>query len=603
MQITNNSSGSGVKVNLIKGVSSEAIAEALIRINEQELNIIGYESQTKAYRDETSVLRDNAQVSANNANVSATNANNSALLSTTKANEAILSANNALTYRNEAETFKTNAKVSEINADLRATAASTSEVNAKSSELLALQYKNTTLSIKDETLLLKNETVSNAITATEQATISTSNAIIAEQQAQIATTKASESLVNANNAKASELLSAQYKADNESIKTNVQTLSNSAYDSANTASIKANEASDSAIVSTTQANISITKASEASTYATNSNTSAVNALASENKAEEWASKEYGLEVEPGLYSAKHYATESNNALISMNSSVNPLANTVVKRDNNSDILTRTLNTTIESTSDIATKYYVETNNDGYLRPKVLSDVRTEIAGDKVTKTGNETIDGIKTFVKSPIVPTPINGNEAVNKDYVDSSINPTPIITTGTATFTATTNNINLTGIGIGVEIGDVIQISGADDAKNNSKFTVEVITDNNNIIVNQAHANKGTSKNVANRSGDTGVTVKLLAKYYNAPLGLGQAWVNMSGSRTSGPVYPNTTGRTIEVIGSTATNDGVNITVDGFMVYSSYSSGNRNSATILVPSGSMYSIAAGSSWIWGELR
>lgn len=354
MQITNNSSGSGVKVNLIKGVSSEAIAKALIRINEQELNIIGYESQTKTYRDETSVLRDNTQVSANNANVSATNANNSALLSTTKANEAILSSNNALTYRNEAETFKTNAKASEINADLRATAASTSEVNAKSSELLALQYKNTTLSLKDETLLLKNETVSNAITATEQATISTSNAIIAEQQAQIATIKASESLVNANNAKASELLSAQYKADNENIKTNVQTLSNSAYDSANTASIKANEASDSAIVSTTQANISIAKASEASIYATNSNTSAVNALASENKAEEWASKEYGLEVEPGLYSAKHYAITTQNTL---NTKVDTTTNQTI-----SGVKTFTSNIVGNITGNAATATKLSTTN-------------------------------------------------------------------------------------------------------------------------------------------------------------------------------------------------------------------------------------------------
>ena len=80
MQIANNSNGSCVKVNLTKGVSSKALSEALTRINEQELNIIGYESQTKTYRDETSVLRNNAQVSANNANTSATNANNSALL-------------------------------------------------------------------------------------------------------------------------------------------------------------------------------------------------------------------------------------------------------------------------------------------------------------------------------------------------------------------------------------------------------------------------------------------------------------------------------------------------------------------------------------------
>lgn len=96
-------------------------------------------------------------------------------------------------------------------------------------------------------------------------------------------------------------------------------------------------------------------------------------------------------------------------------------------------------------------------------------------------------------------------------------------IAAGTATFTATTNNINLTGIGVGVEIGDVIQISGAEDAKNNSEFTIEVITDTNNIIVNQAHANKGTTKNVATRASDTGVTVKLLAKWYNAHIGLGR--------------------------------------------------------------------------------
>ena len=109
------------------------------------------------------------------------------------------------------------------------------------------------------------------------------------------------------------------------------------------------------------------------------------------------------------------------------------------------------------------------------------------------------------------------------------------IIATGTATFNATTNNINLTGIGIGVEIGDVIQISGANDAKNNSEFTVEVITNANNIIVNQAHANRGTPKNVATQASDTGVTVKLLAKWYNAPIGLGRAEVHF-------PLAVNTT-------------------------------------------------------------
>lgn len=120
---------------------------------------------------------------------------------------------------------------------------------------------------------------------------------------------------------------------------------------------------------------------------------------------------------------------------------------------------------------------------------------------------------------------------------------------TGTVSFNSTTNNIQLTNIvtSLGLEIGDVIQISGATDSKNNSEFTVEVITDNNNIIVNQAHANKGTTKNIANRSGDTGVTVKLLAKWYNATNGLGQDWVNVTSSRIGGSIYPNNTNRSIK--------------------------------------------------------
>lgn len=39
----------------------------------------------------------------------------------------------------------------------------------------------------------------------------------------------------------------------------------------------------------------------------------------------------------------------------------------------------------------------------------------------VQTTGDETIEGIKTFSSSPIVPTPTSGSQAVNKDYVDSS--------------------------------------------------------------------------------------------------------------------------------------------------------------------------------------
>lgn len=111
---------------------------------------------------------------------------------------------------------------------------------------------------------------------------------------------------------------------------------------------------------------------------------------------------------------------------------------------------------------------------------------------------------------------------------------------TGTVSFDSTTNNINLTNIvtALGLDIGDVIQIGGAEDTKNNSEFTVDVITDANNIIVNQAHANKGTTKNVANRAGDTNVTVKLLAKWHNADSELGRDWVDVKAIRAFGTTY-----------------------------------------------------------------
>ena len=182
-------------------------------------------------------------------------------------------------------------------------------------------------------------------------------------------------------------------------------------------------------------------------------------------------------------------------------------------------------------------------------------------------------------------------------------------IATGTATFTATTNNINLTGIGIGVEIGDVIQISGANNAKNNSEFTVEVITDDNNVIVNQAHANKGTTKNVANRSGDTGVTVKLLAKWYNAPIGLGQDWVDMTANRSLATTYPNNTNRAFAInLTSTLGSANVSVTINNLLVYGwGTASGNINVSTgnVIIPNKATYLVIMSNVGIltWLELR
>lgn len=44
------------------------------------------------------------------------------------------------------------------------------------------------------------------------------------------------------------------------------------------------------------------------------------------------------------------------------------------------------------------------------------------AEDVITLTGNETINGVKNFVSSPVVPTPSNNNQAANKSYVDTTL-------------------------------------------------------------------------------------------------------------------------------------------------------------------------------------
>jgi hypothetical protein len=203
---------------------------------------------------------------------------------------------------------------------------------------------------------------------------------------------------------------------------------------------------------------------------------------------------------------------------------------------------------------------------------------------------------------------PESGTLAKTSDINTSGVE-LKTISTGTATFTAITNNINLTGIGLGVEIGDVIQITGANDSKNNSEFTIEVITDDNNVIVNQAHTNKGTSKNVATRSGDTGVTVKLLAKWYNASIGMGQGIVDVTASRAYGVPYPNNTNRTIQVYPSSDfTGSGsVTLTLDSIDLPSIFGQVGgfigRSVSFGTIPKGSTYQAAGNTLSKWVEIR
>lgn len=197
---------------------------------------------------------------------------------------------------------------------------------------------------------------------------------------------------------------------------------------------------------------------------------------------------------------------------------------------------------------------------------------------------------------------------ALQQAALNLKANLSPPGLTGTATFTKTSNNINLNGIGsIGLEIGDVITIKNS--ALNNSEFTVEVITNANNIIVNAAHANGTTSKSLKDEA-KAGVTAGLLAKWYNAPVGLGQAWQAVAGSRAFGTAYTNSTGRPIYVYVTQGALTGpttLRTHVDGLLLAEAISSSaNRNVSSVIVPPRSVYSFTAptgGSLFLWHELR
>jgi hypothetical protein len=180
---------------------------------------------------------------------------------------------------------------------------------------------------------------------------------------------------------------------------------------------------------------------------------------------------------------------------------------------------------------------------------------------------------------------------------------------TGTATFTNSTNNIALTGIGsIGLEIGDVVQVTGT--ASNNKLFTVEVITDSGNVIVNQAHAGGTTSKSLVDET--VSATVTLISNWFNAPIGMGQGWVDVSAGRSLFTTYTGLANRTMlaSISGSAITGAEVRVFVDDIKIGEVRNGAVETSvyATVSapVPSLSEYEVTqtgGGTLRIWTELR
>jgi hypothetical protein len=184
-----------------------------------------------------------------------------------------------------------------------------------------------------------------------------------------------------------------------------------------------------------------------------------------------------------------------------------------------------------------------------------------------------------------------------------------PLLTqsiSGSATFENSTNSITLSGIGnLGtLEVGDVIQISGS--TSNDKEFTVEVITDTNNLIVNAAHAGGTTIKSLVDET--VSATVTLVAKWFNASVGLGQGFCEPASGRLFGTTYTNLTERTIQLwlgLGEASGSGNYTLTIDGFLANYTIGSGLNYGLEINIPPNSEYKCTkpGGSSQKWMELR
>ena len=190
---------------------------------------------------------------------------------------------------------------------------------------------------------------------------------------------------------------------------------------------------------------------------------------------------------------------------------------------------------------------------------------------------------------------PVEGEdwtELVGKQYVDSSIPDLagylqPSIT-GSATLNGTTDNtVVMTDIvtETALEAGDVIRI---DAGEYNKLHTVESITDNSSIIVNYEHAgNRGDgSLKLPDFTGHA--TVTRIAKWFNAPIGLGQAWVDVLAVRAANTAYQNTTGRNVQINYMVATSNEVHISHDAvnWFVVATSVSGDTSGTSAIIPIG-----------------
>ena len=200
--------------------------------------------------------------------------------------------------------------------------------------------------------------------------------------------------------------------------------------------------------------------------------------------------------------------------------------------------------------------------------------------------------------------------EIVGKQYVDANL---PDFSgylqpsmTGSATLHGTTDNVvQLTNIvtTLVLEVGDVIRIQYSGY---NKLHSVEYIANNNLIRVNYEHAGNRGDGSLRLPDTTTNVTITRIAKWYSAPVGLGQAWVDVTASRPQNTLITNTTGRPREVLINANINKVATLTVGNVVLPEVLDGPNETRTTLsfIVPPGDSYSLSRWTGMdIWVELR
>jgi hypothetical protein len=163
----------------------------------------------------------------------------------------------------------------------------------------------------------------------------------------------------------------------------------------------------------------------------------------------------------------------------------------------------------------------------------------------------------------------------------------TPPSVTGTLTATNSTNNISLTGVGdlANLEVGDVIEITGS--ASNNQLYSVDEVTDSNNILVNQDHNGQTTTQALTDET-TASVTISVYCRRKYVTLGMGQGWVAKAYGTA---LQTNSRGRAIMYNVTNGGSTNCQVEVDGVIVIGLEQAGIDTSATgsCIIPDGSTF--------------